>query len=609
EILTAIRLNLLIMIALLVLATVTMIWLHSHCPRRLGCCSKIIFHVSYAIAASAVLISLLGLFEKGISNKTGAMTKSLLERLDVPAQMQLDLKQHLTLIDQNLLKHYTQDDADIQSIELYQHGKRLYYAAAPGITESDLSTLQVGVSPCTSKHFGFGSCTAITSDPSLILKVIVPTKRVYNRLFRAAKNLLMLFISTTLIANLFLNIANVFSTSTAQQLKSQQHKREFPERAESLLRPVFTLGVFIEGLNLAFLPNYLKHFTSGGPVSIFFTSYFLCFALALVPAGRYAARRHLPHMMIVAFILNFIGLYLLVFAQNIYWAIAARALSACGQGILLIAVQAHLLRLETGSTRSGGARLIVLGFNIGVISGTSIGALLASLFGEAPVFLIGMAVCVFCILYISRTITPTPSSTPRHPKHQLSISQLSIKTTLIASYLKNFLNPELLKLTLLIGIPAKAAFTGVLVFALPLVLSGFNLTKDEVGQILIFYSFGIVVTTTLINKISNTGISPAALLFMGCIGSGFGLIIISYTSSLSLAPTQLKIMITVGILLLGLFHGFIHAPAVTYIARLTHIKTEDRPALIANYRLLERVGHIMGPTLATLFLIQNGRFL
>ena len=58
-----------------------------------------------------------------------------------------------------------------------------------------------------------------------------------------------------------------------------------------------------------------------------------------------------------------------------------------------------------------------------------------------------------------------------------------------------------------------------------------------------------------------------------------------------------------GILILGLAHGFIHAPIVTYIADTVSAEKLGKSSATSLYRFLERIGHVSGPIIVSQLLL------
>ncbi len=146
---------------------------------------------------------------------------------------------------------------------------------------------------------------------------------------------------------------------------------------------------------------------------------------------------------------------------------------------------------------------------------------------------------------------------------------------------------------LCIGIPAKAVLTGIIVFALPLLLNQQNFPQEDIGQIVMVYAAAVMVASVLASRHVDHSGRTTNVLVCGAIASGIGLIIIGVIglSGLSLggvAHVELQmppaftsgiksflvlkeasastIALLVGVLLVGFGHGGINAPVITHVA-------------------------------------------
>ena len=172
---------------------------------------------------------------------------------------------------------------------------------------------------------------------------------------------------------------------------SAEQKRLKDVRALQLVKPVFFIAVLSEHLTYAFLPQFIQNTVqaagqSPDAVSFVFSSYFVAFALSLVPAGFFAQHVSPKPLMYLGLMLSSIGLLLLSTDPAFYTVILARILSGTGQGILFIGLQSYVLATSSSTQKTQGAAIIVFGFQGGMISGMAIGSLLVTQLGPSGVF-------------------------------------------------------------------------------------------------------------------------------------------------------------------------------------------------------------------------------
>jgi MFS family permease len=152
----------------------------------------------------------------------------------------------------------------------------------------------------------------------------------------------------------------------------------------------------------------------------------------------------------------------------------------------------------------------------------------------------------------------------------------------------------------LIGIPAKAVLTGVVIFALPLLLAQKEYAQEDIGQIIMVYAAGVVLASTYVSRLVDRTGQTYAILFWGATISGVGLLLIGLIdmSPLGSGPASSTIVtatLIIGVATVGVAHGFINAPVVTHVADSELAGKIGASSLTATYRFLERLGHIAGP--------------
>jgi predicted MFS family arabinose efflux permease len=318
-------------------------------------------------------------------------------------------------------------------------------------------------------------------------------------------------------------------------------------------------------------------------------AYFLCFALSLAPAGQ-AADRYGPRPMIVAgALLAATGFVPLLLTADFALTALARAMAGIGQGMLLAGTQAYVLRAADPAARTQGTSIIVYGFNAGMIAGAALGSLLANFAGQGRVIVLGACLTAAVALYAAIFV-------PREAG--AAASRDGARSGLFRNMGRIVADLGFLRTLLLIGAPAKAVLTGVVVFALPLLLSRKGYPSQDIGQIVMLYALGVVlVTGRAARGVDRRGRSDRAL-FLGAAMSGVALAAIGLVDW---PPAHDRIgalepwLIAAGVFLLGIAHGFINAPVVTNVADLPLARELGAGTVAATYRFLERAGHIAGP--------------
>lgn len=628
--------------------------LQRHFVKHQGMIQKGLYHLTFLAVALLIIDYQVGLYGNQIKAQSQSLAKNLTERLTIPTQLGFDLNSDFSGYEA-LLAAYRAESKDISHLYLLKDDSILvrsvaveYESATPLLNEagdsahqdmSRLTGLQVSAcrAPDVFDHRGEFIMNCLNIDDSAYRVLVqTPWTKVYGKIWDSSRNFLVLFIASILISNLFLNALLSIQRLSAlpqKQIDSPYQCAVEPEQALELVKPIFALGILIEAINLAFLPAYLETLFVGSQwsVSSVFGVYFVCFAAILLPAGRWAESNKLKSMMWISLVISALALAGMAFTRDPMSIILLRGLAGVGQGILFISVQSYLIEIERQNPQVSGPRQLVIGFNISTVSGAAIGALLMPMLGESAVFILGSLIGLICALYtmyMIQDITPNWSPISRSPHKSETLKDKVIRgfkqhPHMLMRRLKQLLSDfEFNKTIVLIGLPTKAVYTGILIFVMPIFLKSMELDTELIGQILIFYYLGVLLTTVLGTQLASLIRHPRNLLILGVLGSGVGMILIggaewmlTYFDNVDLVlphrqdppnvPTLQLMSVILGTFLLGLSHGCIHAPVISHITHTALAKEVGASTTAAFYRFLERLGHVSGPALAAYLFIDT----
>jgi MFS family permease len=439
----------------------------------------------------------------------------------------------------------------------------------------------------------FEEIQTVDNVPGLDVKVSVsiPYDVVYLAVGRSAKTFIVLLVASGFMAGLFFQLGGALR----RMRQANDMRSTDGQSAVEAIKPALFMGFFVENLSVSFLPQLMqKSAIAGGlPPSIaaaMFMAYFITFAGALVPAGIYAAR-HGPKRLIFAGALIVVAASSLIALSDHYAVIVlSRLMSGLGQGLLFIGSQSYILAYAAADKRTQSAGIIVYTFNGGMLSGMVIGGLLVGYVGSTGVFWIGAATALVIALYTWLLIAPPrmaqieDTSIMRSPKAILGV----------------FKSGGFLWTTLLVGMPAKAVLTGVIIFAMPLILSGLNLEQEDIGQVIMFYALGVLLASHYVSRYADRFGRLRDILFIGLTLSGVGLGVIGSVGwtnfgTQAIGPIAVTLVLLSGTFIVGLGHGFINAPVISFIASTEAARKLGEAPVTAFYRFIERVGHIAGP--------------
>ena len=564
---------------------------------------QISFATTFIVMSIIIVTSLVTLYSEGTQAKTKALADSLGYRLTDIVSFNLAIKDIVGL--DQLFFDYQNLNPDIEAAALIINDKVVIH------TDPE----QVGQpwNPAKSNYEYIVDLSPPGSVREIRTAVALPFDVVFKRITRSIKNFAALFIASAFLAGLFLQLASSLPGQywPDDEILTGTNNPETEETLLNLVKPVFFVAIFIENLTYSFLPQYVDQIVMIGGISstylsLPFITYYAFFALALIPAGHMAEQVSPRRLMWFGMLLSALGLGLLAMPDDIIMVILARAISGLGQGILFIAVQTYILMTASPSKRTQGVSIIVFGFQGGMISGLAIGSLLVPYMGERGVFLLSAAFGIAMAIYIVAMVPSIMPTITGKSSLTSTIRALGRNMALVSRSLK------FLKTILLVGIPAKMVLTGVIIFALPLLLSQKKYFQEDIGQIIMLYGVCVLLSTHYVSRWVDRVGQSHIVLFWGSMISGLGLVLIGLAdwegfAQLSNRENFSTTILIVGVAITGLSHGMINAPVVTHIAESNLAEKIGPSTATATYRLMERIGHIAGPVLIGQLFIIGGQ--
>jgi MFS family permease len=542
------------------------------------------FVVTFLSVAVMVVSTLVSVYSLGAQARTKSLADSLGQRLDDLVIYNINMDDITGII--SLFGDYKRLNPDLRAAALIVDGK-IRAHVDPNRRGTDWDSVP-------SDHEYTVRLSADGSPREVLVKVALPRDVVFRQVSRSVKNFTALLVASALFAALFMGLAR------SLQLLSQSRDDGRWSIAEEtatidLVKPMFFLAVFVEHLSYAFLPPLMQTYAAAaklpaGYASAPFIAYYVCFTLALLPAGRLEAKLGARTIIMLGLSMAGLGLGAMALMTDFWHAVAARALCGLGQGTLFIGVQAYILANSSPErkTQAGGA--IVFGFQAGMIAGMAIGSLLVSYLGNQGIFQLGAALSGLAIIY---GIMALPSRLSGTTTPQSAGSIFADIWTILRDH-------HFLRTMLLIGIPAKAVLTGVVLFALPILLTQQGFPKEDIGQITMLYACAVILSSHFATASADRSKSTEGMLFKGTFLTAVGLIMISVVGFPGLISWETSsnfatFMVVIGATLVGVAHGFINAPVVTHVTNSELSATIGTTNVAAGYRLLERIGHTAGP--------------
>lgn len=574
-------------IASLVFALYVVMFGQNANPQKRARIVAIAFALKFAVVSVFVVHTLLTVYNQGAQSRAKAIADSLSQRLDDVVQYGLSFDEFTGII--ALVDDYKRLNPEIRAAAVTIDGKLRAHSVPMPKDNLWISN---------PNEFEFTVPLSKPGDGKTINVVVaMPKDIVYKQVLRSGKNFIALFIASAFIAALFMGVARSLQYVSSASGGLNLDKDEKEKATLNLVKPVFFLAVFVEHLNYAFLPQLMHEQAasaglSSGYASLPFLAYYACFALSLIPAGRMNGKVGSRKLIIIGLLMAGAGIVLLTATQSFQTAILARAIAGLGQGTLFIGVQAYVLANSSSHRKTQAGSAIVFGFQAGMIAGMAIGSLLVTYIDAIGVFQLGASIALVTMLYAAAVLPTTLD-----PEKATQGSQTAWRD--VGMMLRN---GPFLKSMLLIGVPAKAVLTGVLLFALPMLLTKHDFAREDIGQMTMVYAGAVILASSVISTFVDRTRQTERVLIAGGILTAVGLIIISMVGFETISgpkahPVLQTAILIIGVTIVGIAHGFINAPVVTHVAE-SKIASEIGVANVAStYRLVERLGHMLGPVL------------
>ncbi len=548
------------------------------------------FALIFTVVAVVIVTTLAGLYNKGAQIKTSALADSLAQRMTEVIGFNLDLAQIPGL--DRAFAEYRRLNPDISAAALLVDGQVAIHTDSYHIGypwRSDPATYEYLVDIVTRENGG-----------KVTVAVVLPQSVVYTRVLRSVKNFAALFVASAFLASVLFQFSGTMRARGTGGPAAAPAVAPASGDVRNLVKPLFLFTTCIEHLSYAFLPQYLSSIAVAAGYSpdvlpFVFGAYYLAFALVLVPAGQLAQRFSARPILLVGLVACAVGYILLIGQATIWTAVAARLFSGVGQGLIFIAVQTLLLANAAEHERTRAAGVIVYGFQGGMIAGMAIGSLIVTSIGEAGILVASAGVMLLLVGYTLLCL-PNVVAAPSGRATNSIVGSVAIAVQ----------DRAFMATVLCIGIPAKAVLTGVIVFAVPLLMTAQGFAEAEIGQMLMLYAGAVMVSSQLSAAYIDLHKATRAALLVGAALAGLGMIgltAIDWSGFLGLPfgePLRVVAILS-AMLVIGIGHGLVNAPIVAYVSSLAVAREVGIPGLTAAYRFLERIGHVAGPLLVGLF--------
>lgn len=358
--------------------------------------------------------------------------------------------------------------------------------------------------------------------------------------------------------------------------------------------PLF-LFMFSEELSRSFLPLFVRDLYQpipglsvamvvGLPITVFMATVALITPFAGVLTDRLGARR----VFLLAILPVMAGYIGACFAYGIYDFLLWRALSAVGYGMIFIASQAYIAQTTSSGSRAQGMAIFVGAVAAAGICGPSIGAIIADRIGYRLTFLVSLSLAVAAAWIVYAALDDRPPTGQRQARR--------LRAREVGILLRDF---RFVAIVLFAAIPGKLILAGFLFYLAPLYLFELHNSQPAIGRIMMTYGIATVVLAPLIARWADRSGRHAVFVAIGGIVSGLGCLLVLWR------PDSLSMLVAIVGLGIGQAAALPNQLAVIHDIAIDYENSLGSATVLAAYRLLERIGTVIGPLVAAFFL---GRF-
>jgi predicted MFS family arabinose efflux permease len=592
--------------------------------RHYKTCMGAAYGATFLIMAVLVVVTLVIVYFDGANAKTNEILRSLTQRLSAIEESGVAFK-NVKDLDQ-ILGGYQKSDREIEDIALIEKGIVSIHqdpkaVGQPWQTKSDQYEYKRDIGKS-------GAVVAVTMQKTILR----------HKVLHAVKNLITLFVASGFMAFLFFNVATTIqdkrlgierrqrscpecipATGDRRKIEDRRRddRRDYDRKFKALnpsivsdensghrlmgtMMPVWFLTVFAEALNISFLPKYFQDVSRAAHVSSFagsilFSAYFAAFAIILVPAGRWGDKWDVKRLLLTGIAVFGAAMVLMGLTNDFYVLFFARLLAGSAHGMVFIGVQTYIQAMSSEKRKTQGAAVIVFSFNGGIISGSAIGALRVADIGVSGIFFCAAAIAAATFYFIMLHVPMVNKEIlgRKTDKQDFSISRILDKIKVFAR------DGEFIRSFMLVGGASKAVYTGVTIFAVPLIMTRIGFAREDIGLALMFYAGTVLFANYYIARLVDKYRNTSQVLFIGVLLSGMGMIFIGAVEWKPVADLHISYLSSAllfgGMILLGVANGAISAPIVTHIMDTRTSVDLGAGSATAVYRLLERIGHVVGP--------------
>lgn len=363
--------------------------------------------------------------------------------------------------------------------------------------------------------------------------------------------------------------------------------------ASQIRVPLF-LFIFSEELSRSFLPLFVTRYAPadmmisqdllvGLPITLFMLAATIATPIGGGLVDRIGVQRVFVAGIVIA-LMGFIGNFL---TQTYYDLVAYRILTGIGYGLVFIASEGWVTSNAREHNRAQSTGVFVSAVFAGIVCGPSIGGIIADRIGFEATFLISAVLAIASGTIVYQIFRQ--STLPKRPAYRrLTLSR--------SDWMKLMRDWRFVAVSLLAAAPGKAMVAGFIVYLVPLYLNELGHSPSSIGRIMMLYGLVTICLVYVTAKHADQSGRYLSIIATGGLIAGLGCVA-------SIADTALggeSNAIIVAILALGVGHALTLTSQNSIIQQVAERYREDigKASVTSAYRLVERIGMIVGPLVA-----------
>jgi predicted MFS family arabinose efflux permease len=363
----------------------------------------------------------------------------------------------------------------------------------------------------------------------------------------------------------------------------------------AFMRAPLFLFCFAEEFARSFFPLYTNdlaervHGISSSLLASLPITVFMLLVAAFTPISAVWSDRHGRRpIFLIGAILSTLGLALSAIAGSYWEVLGYRAMSGIGYAMVFIASQGYVLDNTTDRDRGRGMAVYVAAITGADVAGPPIGGILSDQIGFRDSLLVAAA-CIAASAVLAWMFL-------HDEKHERE-ERRPLKFGDVLLLLQNL---RFTSQMICISIPAKLLLAGFLFYLVPLHVSALGESEATIGRVIMVYALASIAVSPLAARVADRYGSLQTIVVGGAMVSGIGITAVFVQDSL--------ISLIIAVAALGIGQACTISAQLSLVTRYAHDEIEwlGRTTVVSVFRLVERIGGVIGPLGAGAMLVTVG---